>query len=431
LRREIFREYDIRGIAGTDLTADSVELLGLGIGTLMRREGKSQITLGRDCRPSSDPFRDALAAGLTAAGISVIDLGIVPTPLLYYSIYKLKTDGGVMITGSHNPPEYNGFKTCVGTETIHGRRIQEIYTIIEARDFSRGAGSIAKTDIVPSYLENGTACLMAPSLIRSLGCEVTELFCDMDGTFPNHHPDPTLPANLKDLQSVVTSRGLDVGMAFDGDADRIGVVDDRGEIVWGDKLMIVYAWDILTRHPGATFISEVKCSMNLFREIEKKGGRAIMWKTGHSLIKAKMKEEHALLAGEMSGHMFFADRYFGYDDAIYAACRLVEILSHSGETLSRILSEIPATVVTPEIRVQCDDDKKFAVVEKVKAYFEAKHEVIDVDGARILFPEGWGLVRASNTQDVLVLRFEAGSQKALESIRSRVEEEVDRAKASL
>jgi phosphomannomutase/phosphoglucomutase len=450
LRREIFREYDIRGIAGTDLTADSVELLGLGIGTLMRREGKSQITLGRDCRPSSDPFRDALAGGLTAAGISVIDLGIVPTPLLYYSIHKLKTDGGVMITGSHNPPEYNGFKTCVGTETIHGARIQEVYRIIEAGDFSRGAGSISKTDVIPSYLENvreqirvarkirvamdcgnGTACLLAPSLIASLGCEVTELYCDMDGTFPNHHPDPTLPANLRDLQSIVTSKGLDVGIAFDGDADRIGVVDDRGGIVWGDKLMIVYAWDILTRHPGATFISEVKCSMNLFREIEKKGGRAIMWKTGHSLIKAKMKEEQALLAGEMSGHMFFADRYFGYDDAIYAACRLIEILSRSGETLSKMLSEVPPTVVTPEIRVQCDDDKKFAVVEKVKACFRAKHEVIDVDGARILFPEGWGLVRASNTQDVLVLRFEAGSQEELDSIRSQVEEEVHRARTSL
>jgi phosphomannomutase / phosphoglucomutase len=450
LRREIFREYDIRGIAGADLTADSVELVGLGIGTLMRRDGRSQITLGRDCRPSSDPFRNALAAGLTAAGISVIDLGIVPTPVLYYSIYKLKADGGVMITGSHNPPEYNGFKTCLGTETIHGRRIQEIYQIIEARDFNRGAGIISQADIIPSYLENvreqmkvarkirvaldcgnGTACLIAPSLIGSLGCEVTELFCNMDETFPNHHPDPTLPANLKDLQSAVTSQGLDVGIAFDGDADRIGVVDDRGGIVWGDKLMIVYAWDILTSHPGATFISEVKCSMNLFREIEKRGGRAIMWKTGHSLIKAKMREEHALLAGEMSGHMFFADRYFGFDDAIYAACRLIEILSRSGETLSQILSGIPATVVTPEIRVQCDDDKKFAVVEKVKAYFQAKQDVIEVDGARILFPQGWGLVRASNTQDVLVLRFEASSQGELESIRSQVEEQVNRAKASL
>ncbi len=450
MRQEIFREYDIRGIAGTDLTADSVELLGRGIGTLMRREGKNQITLGRDCRPSSDPFRDALAAGLTATGISVTDLGIVPTPLLYYSIHNLKTDGGVMITGSHNPPEYNGFKTCIGTETIYGPRIQEIYRIIEAGDFSQGAGSITETDIIPSYLEdvrgrikagrnirvaldcgNGTACLLAPSLITSLGCDVTELFCDMDGNFPHHHPDPTVPANLADLQSAVTAKGLDAGIAFDGDADRIGVIDDKGGIVWGDKLMIVYAWDILTRHPGATFISEVKCSMNLFREIEKKGGRAIMWKTGHSLIKAKMKEEHALLAGEMSGHMFFAERYFGYDDAIYAACRLVEILSHSEQKLSGILSGIPPTVVTPEIRVQCDDDKKFVVVEKVKSYFKARHEVIDVDGARILFPGGWGLVRASNTQDVLVLRFEAEAQEELESIRSRVEEQVERAKADL
>jgi len=263
-----------------------------------------------------------------------------------------------------------------------------------------------------------------------LGCKLTKLYCEMDGTFPNHHPDPTVVENLADLQSAVKSSKLELGIAFDGDADRIGVVADDGRIVWGDVLLALYARDILKTNPGATFIAEVKCSMNLFRDIEKHGGRAVMWKTGHSLIKAKMKEEKAVLAGEMSGHMFFADRYFGYDDAIYAACRLLELLSQSSASLSDMLSDIPPTFVTPEIRVQCDDEKKFEVVEKVKAHFQRDHQVIDVDGARILFPNGWGLVRASNTQDVLVMRFEADTQANLDLIRSQVEDLVHRAKSA-
>ena len=278
---------------------------------------------------------------------------------------------------------------------------------------------------------SGTASLIAPDVIEALGCEVTPLFCEMDGTFPNHHPDPTVVANLADLQSAVKSGGLDLGIAFDGDADRIGVVSNTGGIIYGDMLLALYAREILKRKPGATFISEVKCSMNLFRDIEKHGGRAIMWKTGHSLIKAKMKEEKADLAGEMSGHMFFADRYLGYDDGIYAACRLLELLSHASDSLSQMLSDMPQTFVTPEIRVQCDDDKKFEVVEKVKSQFRRDHKVIDVDGARILFPDGWGLVRASNTQDVLVMRFEADTKQSLDAIRSQVEEQVHRAKAAL
>jgi len=449
LRQEIFREYDIRGIAGTDLTDESVEQLGLGIGTFMRRHGKSIISVGRDCRPSSDPFRDALVAGLTATGLSVVDIGVVPTPLLYFSIHELETGGGVMITGSHNPPEYNGFKTCIGHDSVYGQQIQEIRKIIAARDFEHGSGNASKADVSNPYkrllLEqikiprpvrvaldcgNGTACLVAPDIIESLGCEVTPLFCDMDGTFPNHHPDPTVVENLVAVQSAVKTSGLELGIAFDGDADRIGVISDTGEIVWGDMLLALYARDILKKKPGAVFISEVKCSMNLYRDIEKHGGRAIMWKTGHSLIKAKMKEENADLAGEMSGHMFFADRYFGYDDAVYAACRILEILAHSPESLSQMLSDMPATFVTPEIRVQCDDDKKFGVVEKVKELFRADYEVIDVDGARILFPHGWGLVRASNTQDVLVMRFEADTEQNLDEIRSIVEEKVRKAKSN-
>jgi phosphomannomutase / phosphoglucomutase len=447
VRREIFREYDIRGIAGKDLTQETVEMLGLGIGTMMRREGRHTITVGRDCRPSSDDFRDALIAGLTATGISVIDIGVVPTPLLYYSILQLQSEGGVMITGSHNPPEYNGFKTCLGTDSVYGDQIQKIYGLIEAADFERGSGSVSAADVMTSYRKyildtihlkrsvhvaldcgNGTACLMAPDIVTALGCEVTKLYCEMDGTFPNHHPDPTVVENLIDLQKAVKSSKLEMGIAFDGDADRIGVIADDGRIIWGDLLLALYAREILKTNPGATFIGEVKCSMNLFRDIEKHGGRAIMWKTGHSLIKAKMKIEKAVLAGEMSGHMFFGDRYFGYDDAIYAAARILELQANSPIPLSSMLADIPPTFVTPEIRVQCDDDKKFAVVERVKAHFKQRHEVIDVDGARILFPKGWGLVRASNTQDVLVMRFESETQADLDRIREEVETEVQRAK---
>lgn len=449
MRREIFREYDIRGIAGKDLTGETVELLGLGIGTMMYRQGLRRITVGRDCRPSSDGFRDALIAGLTSTGISVIDVGLVPTPLLYYSILQLKSDGGVMITGSHNPPEYNGFKVCVGVDSVYGEQIQGIYRIIESGDFERGKGNVSAADVTASYRKyileqirlprpvrvavdcgNGTACLIAPDLITALGCEITKLYCEMDGTFPNHHPDPTVVENLADLQSAVKSSKLELGIAFDGDADRIGVIADDGRIIWGDVLLALYAREILKTNPGATFIAEVKCSMNLFRDIEKHGGHAVMWKTGHSLIKAKMKEENAVLAGEMSGHMFFADRYFGYDDAIYAACRILELLSHSSVPLSDMLADLPPTFVTPEIRVQCDDEKKFEVVEKVKAHFRRDHQVIDVDGARILFPNGWGLVRASNTQDVLVMRFEADTQENLDRIRAQVEDLVLQAKCS-
>ena len=443
MRREIFREYDIRGLAGTDLTPESVELLGLAIGTIMLEGGRRRISVGRDCRLSSESFRDALVSGVNASGVSVIDIGVVPTPVLYFSLYHLKTDGGVMITGSNNPAEYNGFNISVGTDSIHGAQIQQLYEVIEAGRFSRGAGAAESADVMAPYQKyildqirlpravrlaidcgNGTACLAAPELLKKLGCEVTELYCDMDGTFPNHHPDPTVEENLRDLQKAVKTQKLEVGMAFDGDADRIGTVDNTGQIIWGDMLMILYAREILKAKPSATFISEVKCSMNLFREIEKEGGRAIMWKTGHSLIKAKMKEERAAMAGEMSGHMFFADRYFGYDDAIYAACRLLEIVAHAPVSLSEMLATIPPTVATPEIRVQCDDDKKASVVERVKAYFQSRRKVIDVDGARIVFPDGWGLVRASNTQDILVLRFEALSQASLDKIRSEVEEQV-------
>lgn len=450
MRREIFREYDIRGIAGKDLTSETVELLGLGIGTMMKRNGRSRITVGRDCRPSSDGFRDALVSGLTATGLSVVDIGVTPTPLLYYSIVQLQAEGGVMITGSHNPPEYNGFKTCLGSDSVYGEQIQDIYRLIEAGDFERGAGKVETADVMTPYRSyvlgqiklsrpvkvaldcgNGVGSLIAPDLIESLGCPVTRLYCDMDGRFPNHHPDPTVVENLVDLQKAVVTKGLEAGIAFDGDADRIGAIAENGRIIWGDLLLAIYAREILKTNPGGCFIGEVKCSMNLFRDIELHGGRPIMWKTGHSLIKAKLKEEKALLAGEMSGHMFFADRYFGYDDAVYAACRLLELISRSSVPLSEMIADIPESFVTPEIRVQCDDEKKFPVVDIVKAHFRKTHQVIDVDGARILFPNGWGLVRASNTQDVLVMRFEADTQESLNRIREQVEEQVLRAKSSV
>ena len=440
MRREIFREYDIRGIAGKDLTAETVELLGNGIGTWLLRKGCAQISLGRDCRLSSEPFRNAIIRGLTATGMAVTDVGCVPTPLLYYAIHELKKDGGVMITGSHNPAEYNGFKVCLGYGSVYGAQIQEIADLIEARDFEKGAGIVSAADVMDSYKKyimsiiklprrvrvamdcgNGTACLLAPDIAGALGCDVTRLYCDMDGNFPNHHPDPTIVENLADLRETVTSNGLELGISFDGDADRIGVVADDGRIVWGDTLLAIYAREILKRKPGATVIAEVKCSMNLFNDVEKHGGRAIMWRTGHSLIKAKMKEEKAELAGEMSGHMFFADRYLGYDDAIYAACRIIELIADSPVPLSGILDSFPSTFVTPEIRLQCDDDKKFRVVEKVKEYFKKDYKVIDVDGARVLFPDGWGLIRASNTQDVLVMRFEADTEARLDEIRTLVE----------
>ena len=450
MRREIFREYDIRGIADKDLTAETVELLGNGIGTWLLRKGCAHIALGRDCRLSSEPFRNAILKGLTATGMAVTDTGCVPTPLLYYAIHELNRDGGVMITGSHNPANYNGFKICFGHSSAHGKQIQEIADLIEARDFEKGAGAVSAADVMDSYKKyllgifklprrvrvamdcgNGTACLLAPDVAEALGCDVTRLYCDMDGNFPNHHPDPTIMENLADLCKTVTSNGLELGISFDGDADRIGVVADDGRIVWGDMLLAIYAREILKRKPGSTFIAEVKCSMNLYDDIEKHGGRAIMWRTGHSLIKAKMKEEKAEMAGEMSGHMFFADRYLGYDDAIYAACRIIELLADSPIPLSEILNSFPATFVTPEIRMQCDDDKKFLVVGKVKEYFQKHYKVIDVDGARILFPDGWGLIRASNTQDVLVMRFEANTEARLDEIRAVVEKKTAEVKKTV
>jgi len=436
----MFREYDIRGIAGKDMTEDDVVLIGKGVGTFLQQHGRKKLTVGRDCRLTSDLYAKKVIEGLRSTGCDIIDIGVCPTPVLYFSIQHLSQEGGVMVTASHNPPEYNGFKLCMNSDSIHGKDIQKILAIINDGSFSQGEGSLTTADIVTPYRAfveknitlarplkvgvdagNGTAGVVAVPIMKKLNCEVHDLYCDMDGRFPNHEADPTVLENMKDLITLVKAKGLDVGIGYDGDGDRIGVVDEKGKIVFGDKLMIIFAREILSRKPGATFISEVKCSKTMYDDIEKHGGRAIMWKTGHSLIKQKMKEEKAELAGEMSGHMLIGDRYFGFDDAVYASCRLLEILSNTGKKISELLSDVPETYTTPEIRVECPDDIKFTVVQKVTEYFRERYNVIDIDGVRVLFDDGWGLVRASNTQPALVLRFEALSEERLKEIRNLVE----------
>lgn len=437
---EMFREYDIRGITGKDMTEDDVVLIGKGIGTFLQKQGNRKITVGRDCRETSDSYSDKLIQGLTSIGCDVVDIGVCSTPVAYFSIRHLKKEGNVMVTASHNPREYNGFKICSGYDSVYGKQIKEILHIIKEKKFQEGEGIIETYDILSPYIDfvikninltkplkvgidagNGTAGITALPILKGLGCQVFDLYCDMDGRFPNHEADPTVLKNMEDLIALVREKKLDIGIGYDGDGDRVGVVDEKGDIIFGDKLMIIFAREILSRKPGSTFISEVKCSKTMYDDIEKHGGRAIMWKTGHSLIKQKMKEEKAEMAGEMSGHMFFADRYFGYDDAVYASCRLLEIIADTGKTISDLLSDVPKTYTTPEIRVECPDDKKFDVVQKVTEYFRERYDVIDIDGARVLFDDGWGLVRASNTQPVLVLRFEAMSEERLKEIRDLVE----------
>jgi phosphomannomutase/phosphoglucomutase len=447
LKSAIFREYDIRGAADVELLDADVETLGQAFGTYLQRHAGKQVNLGRDTRLSSPRLRDALLRGLKASGCAVTDLGVVPTPVLYYSVFHLKADGAVMITGSHNPPEFNGFKVVSGTSTIHGEAIQEIRRLIETGDLARGEGSEKTADATTAYVAevcsqfhfsrrirvcvdagNGAAGPVMHRILEKLNVDATEMFFEMDGRFPNHHPDPTVLKNLDPLIAEVRRTQADFGIAFDGDVDRIGVVDDRGTVIYGDQLMIVYAREILSRKPGATFIGEVKCSQSMYDDIAARGGNPIMWKTGHSLIKAKMKETHAELAGEMSGHMFFADRYYGFDDAIYAACRLMEIVAGSGQPLSRQLAGLPQTVTTPEIRFDCPDEIKFEVVRLASAELRARHKTVDVDGVRVLFPQGWGLVRASNTQPVVVMRFEAATPELLREYQAEVESVVERAK---
>jgi phosphomannomutase/phosphoglucomutase len=442
----IFREYDIRGLVDQDLTDDTVQLIGRGLATYLFRQGKKRVVVGRDGRLSSPRFHDSLVQGMVTGGSEVVDIGLCPTPVFYFSLFHLDRDGGAMITGSHNPPEFNGFKVCSGKDTLYGEQIQELRRIIESQNFTEGRGSVSRQDVLPAYRKvlvenirlqrkikvvidsgNGAGGLVAPKILRDLGCEVNDLYSEVDGRFPNHHPDPTIPEYLEDLVAKVRETGAEVGIAYDGDADRIGVVDHRGNIIWGDQLMILFSRQVLGTHPGATIVSEVKCSQNLFDDIARNGGRGVMGQAGHSLLKRQMRAEKALLGGEMSGHIFFADRYFGYDDAIYASCRLLEILSQTDKRISELLGDVPKAYNTPEIRVDCPDDRKFSIVEKVKESFRREYPIVDVDGVRVLFPEGWGLVRASNTQPALVLRFEARTPERLQEIRALVEKRVKEA----
>ncbi|HUO03768.1 MAG TPA: phosphomannomutase/phosphoglucomutase [Candidatus Binataceae bacterium] len=439
---QVFREYDIRGIVENDFDDAFVTDLGRGYATLLNRAGKKTITLGRDCRLSSPRLHDRLAEGILAGGIDIVDIGVVPTPLLYYSVLAWKMDGGAMITGSHNAAEYNGFKLGVGPSTIFGAEIQHLREILEKRDFVAGPamGKMTERPVIPDYNDfilktfkltpgmkvvvdggNGCGAFVAVPLMKKLGLDLVELYVEPDGRFPNHHPDPTVEDNMRDLVAAVNKNKAAVGIAYDGDADRIGAVDETGKIVWGDELMVVFSRAILKEKPGAAIIGEVKCSKRMYDDIARHGGRPIMWKTGHSLIKSKLKEEHAALAGEMSGHMFFADRYFGFDDAVYASFRLLEIISREGRGIRAILADLPAGFVTPEIRVDCPDDRKFDVVKQAADFFRKHYEVIDIDGVRVNFPDGWGLVRASNTQPALVMRFEAPNEKRLAEIRSLFE----------
>ncbi len=440
MNKEIFREYDIRGGVEKDLTDDVVKNIAKAVGAYMVERGKKNASIGRDCRLSSDHFRDLVVEGMVESGLDVIDLGVVPTPLFYYSLFNLEVDGGIMITGSHNPGDQNGFKVAYGKSTLFGEEIQNIRKLIEEKRFVRGAGSVREyKTIVEDYYNflrnnislnknfnvvidagNGTGGVVALPIMKEMGQNVTGLFCEMDGHFPNHHPDPTVEKNIVTLRKTVLDTKADVGIGYDGDADRIGVIDNEGNIIWGDYLMIILARDVLRQHKGATFVSEVKCSQNLYEDVQKHGGFPIMWKAGHSLIKQKMKETGALLGGEMSGHIFFADKFFGYDDAIYASLRLLEIMGNGDKPLSEYLKDVPKMYSTPEIRIDCPDDVKFHVVKKLTEYYKSRYKVIDIDGVRVVLDEGWGLVRPSNTGPILVLRFEAVSADALERIQKMV-----------
>ncbi|MBI4228580.1 MAG: phosphomannomutase/phosphoglucomutase [Deltaproteobacteria bacterium] len=446
----IFREYDIRGVVDEDIDEGVVETIGKAYGTYMEKLGKDTVTIGHDCRLSSPPLSEAMIRGITSAGIDVIDLGMVSTPMVYFSLFNLDVDGGVIITASHNPSQYNGIKLCVDKDSLFGEGIQKIRKIAEAGNFVKGTGKAKTHNIKDSYLDylrknveinpglrvaidcgNAMVGIAAPKILRDFGCELTELYVEPDGRFPNHHPDPTVEENIKDLINAVRNKGLQLGIGFDGDGDRIGVVDENGNMIWGDMLVLIFAREILERNRNAKIIGDVKCSDRLFKDIESHGGIPIMWKTGHSLIKNKMKLEDAVLAGEMSGHIFFADRYYGYDDALYAGLRLLEIISKTGKRTSELLEGVPNAFSTPEIRVDCPDETKFKLANQTREELKKEYRVIDIDGVRVEFPDGWGLIRASNTQPALVLRFEADSPERLEEIRSIIEDKLETARDRL
>jgi phosphomannomutase/phosphoglucomutase len=476
---QIFRAYDVRGLADRDLSDPVATALGRAYATTIRRAGGVTVCVGRDCRRSSERLFAAFVAGVRASGLNVIDVGVVSTPMVYWSVFAADADGGVQITGSHNPKEYNGFKMMIGKRSLHGDAILALRDLIAAADYavadgagaarpagagpdlaapvpvaedgpalvralaaSPGAGRLARWEgLLPRYIAditgrlamgprklrvaldggNGAGGPSAMALMAALGLEHDALFTDMDGDFPNHHPDPTVAENLVDLQRLVAETKADVGLAYDGDADRIGVIDERGQILWGDRLLVLLARDLLATHPGAMIVGEVKCSETLFADIAARGGRPLMSAVGHSIIKERMKHEGALLAGEMSGHIFYAERWYGFDDAVYVTARVLEILSRTDRPLSELLSDLPPTFATPELRLDADDTEKFAIVDRALAHYRARFKVDATDGARIDFGDGWGLIRASNTQPVIVLRAEAGSEATLARIQAELE----------
>lgn len=439
----VFRAYDIRGMVDRDFDPDWVERLGRACGTFFAQRGAFQAVVGHDCRLTSPEYQARMAAGLAASGIDVTCLGMVPSPAFYYAVKALGRRAGVMVTASHNPPEYNGFKIWSGESTIHTTDIEELRDIMESGAFRSGSALVGECDIKPSYVEhlaeqcvlarpvrvvvdggNGAGGLLCAEVLRQAGATVIPLFCEPDGRFPNHHPDPVLPENTEALAARVVVEQADFGVGLDGDADRLGVVDETGRLLYGDQVLAIFARDVLTRHPGETIIGEVKCSHLLYKDIADHGGIPVMAAAGHSLIKSRMRETGAMLAGEMSGHLFFADRYYGFDDGIYAAMRLAEIVAAANAPLSGLLADWPSTVTTPEIRMDCPDAIKFKVMDGVSNHFRDHDDCITVDGVRLSFPDGWGLVRASNTQPALVLRFEAQTRERLEEIRRIIEEPV-------
>lgn len=437
MNKAIFREYDIRGIAARDLTDEVAISVGRALGTRLAREGARTLCIGRDVRESSPRLAERVSEGILATGMDLVDIGVVPTPVLYYAILETGAGGGVMITGSHNPIEYNGFKLCRGTAPIWGDEIRDMAGQIARGDFDAGQGSREERDVLPKYRQmvgercgaqrplkivvdagNGTGGLIGPQILEDLGHQVTRLYCEPDGRFPNHLPDPTVPEYMRDLTAKVLGAGADLGVGFDGDSDRIGLIDERGRMLFGDQILAIYARDLLARLPGAKILFDVKCSQGLEEEIRKWGGTPVMWKTGHSLLKAKMKADAIPLAGEMSGHMFFEEGYLGFDDAIYGAARMAGILARADEPLGAMLDALPQYVNSPEVRITCSDEAKFRIVSEVTRRLAEQHEVITIDGVRAAFEDGWGLLRASNTQPVLVLRFESRTAEGLERIRS-------------
>lgn len=447
VNRRIFREYDIRGIFDEDLKGDFSYFLGKGFGTYIKRKGFKNVCVGGDNRLTTPFLKEKLINGLLETGISVIDVNIVPTPLLYFSVHFYNYDSGIMVTASHNPPEFNGFKMVVGKSSLYGKEIQKIADIMEKEDFEEGKGKFEEKEVIDDYIKfmsgkfkfnkkfivgvdtgNGTTGPLIEKLFKTLGIEYFGLYLESDGNFPNHLPDPVVPENLKDLIEIVKKYNLDCGFGFDGDGDRLGVIDDKGNILWGDQLMIVYSREILKKYKGAKIIFDVKCSKALEEEIERMGGVPIMWKTGHSLIENKLHEEKAPIAGELSGHLYFADEYFGYDDAIYSSLRLLRIMEKENKKLSEFFENVKKYYSTPEIRIEVGDDRKFDIVERVKNFYNGRYRINDIDGVKVYYPNGWALLRPSNTQPVLVVRIEGETEEDLEKIKNEFMDVIEKYK---